>query len=67
VQMLLADGEARRAWEAKNQELLEGILWILRRDPGRRVLVALDCRRKHWLRRRLRSVPEVTVVDFWRL
>lgn len=65
LQVLLADPAARRAWSAKNEELLEGVRWLLEHDPGRRVLVALDCRRKHWLRRRLRSVPGVTLVDFW--
>ena len=66
LQVSLADPEARAAWEARNQELLEGILWIAGRDPGRRVLVALDCRRKHWLRRQLQQVREVSLVDFWR-
>jgi hypothetical protein len=66
LQVSLADPEARRAWEAKNRELLDGVLWIIRRDPGRRIIVALDCRRKHWLRRELRCVPEVRLVDYWR-
>lgn len=66
MQVMLADAQARRNWMARNQELLDSILWIVNRDPGRRILVALDCRRKHWLRRRLRSVPEVTLVDLWR-
>lgn len=66
LQVALADGDARRAWMARNQELLDRVLWIVRRDPGRRVLVTLDCRRKHWLRARLRRVPEVAPVDFWR-
>lgn len=66
LQVMLADGEARRTWMARNQELLDGMLWIVRRDPGRRVLVALDCRRKHWLRSKLRSVPGVTVCDIWK-
>lgn len=66
LQVSLTDSEARRAWEAKNRELLDGVLWIVRRDPGRRILVALDCRRKHWLRRQLRRAPEVRLVDYWR-
>lgn len=65
LQLLVADGESRRRWVARNQELLEGITWALRNDPGRRVLVTLDCRRKHWLRRRLQSAPGITLVDFW--
>lgn len=66
LQTALTDPEGRRVWRSRNQELLDGVLWALRHDPGRRVLVALDCRRKHWLRRRLQSIPDVTVVDFWR-
>jgi hypothetical protein len=66
LQVSLTDSESRRAWEAKNRELLDGVLWIVRRDPGRRILVALDCRRKHWLRRQLRQVPEVRLIDYWR-
>lgn len=66
LQVALADGDARRAWMARNQELLDRILWIVRRDPGHRVLVTVDCRRKHWLRSRLKSIPEVSLVDFWR-
>lgn len=66
LQLLLADPDARRAWQAKNEELLEGVVWILGRDPGRRILVALDCRRKHWLRSRLKSATNATVIDFWK-
>ncbi|MBI4319629.1 MAG: hypothetical protein HY675_14160 [Chloroflexi bacterium] len=66
LQVMLANGEARRAWTARNQELLDSVVWIVRRDPGRRILVALDCRRKHWLRSKLRSVPDVKLAEFWR-
>ncbi len=27
---------------------------------------AIDCRRKHWLRRQLKSARNATVVDFWK-
>jgi hypothetical protein len=66
LQVSLTDPASRRAWETKNRELLDGVLWIVRRDPGRRILVALDCRRKHWLGRQLRSAPDVRLVDYWR-
>ncbi len=65
LQLGLSDRESRRAWMARNQELLDGVLWALRHDPGRRVLVALDCRRKHWLRKELQSIPDIALVDFW--
>ncbi len=66
LQIALTDPETRRGWVRKNEELVEGILWAARQDPGRRILVAVDCRRKHWLRRMLRSVADVTLVDFWK-
>jgi hypothetical protein len=65
LQVALADGDARQAWMDRNQELLDRVLWVVRHDPGRRLLVTVDCRRKHWLRRHLRQAPEVDLVDFW--
>lgn len=66
LQVVPAAGESRQAWVAKNQELVGRVLWIVRRDPGRRPLATVNCRRKHWLRARLRSVFEDDLVDFWR-
>ncbi|MBI4491636.1 MAG: hypothetical protein HY690_02450 [Chloroflexi bacterium] len=64
-----AGGEVgRRAWEATNGRILERLLWAVRRDPGRRVLVALQCRRVHWLEARLRSLrEEIALVRFQEL
>jgi hypothetical protein len=61
-----AVGDAgRRAWEATNQRILERLLWAVRRDPGRRVLVAVQCRRVHWLDARLRPLQaELTLVPY---
>ncbi|GAB4577410.1 MAG: hypothetical protein Fur0022_01410 [Anaerolineales bacterium] len=56
--------QARRAWDQANQALLENILTAIRRDPGRRVLVTVDCRRRHRLELALRRVPEVELVDY---
>jgi hypothetical protein len=39
----------RRLWNSQNQLLAEGILDVLRRDPGRRVLVVVQCQRFHIL------------------
>lgn len=65
---LYAVGKAsRQIWEQENQRLLEHVLEAVRRDPGRRVLVTVDCRRKHWLMKRLRRTPEVETVDVWKL
>ena len=63
-----AGDEGRRAWDAANGRILERLLWLARRDPGRRVLVALQCRRIHWLETRLRALgEEIDLVPYQRL
>lgn len=59
----LCGPDARREWDAANRAILEKVLDAVRRDPGRRVLVTLDCRRRHRLERDLRRVPEVDLVS----
>jgi hypothetical protein len=61
------DAEARRAWKARNQAMLDNVLQVARRDPGRRVLVAVQCQRVHWLGPRLRRVPDIELVDYRQL
>lgn len=39
----------RAAWEKQNEELTENIIHAVRRDSGRRVLVAVQCQRLHRL------------------
>lgn len=56
--------EARRAWEETNRGMVTNILAAIRRDPGRRVLVTVDCRRRRWLERQLRLVPGVELVHY---
>ena len=58
---------ARQAWDAANRTLLENVLGAVRRDPGVRVLVTVDCRRWHQLVERLRHVDEVELVAYWEL
>lgn len=58
------DAEARRAWNEQNQALVENILQAARRDPGRRMLVAVQCQRVHWLEPRLKRAPEIELVDY---
>lgn len=55
----------RQAWEAGNRELLDNILRVVQRDPGIRVLVTVDCRRRQRLAEWLRRRGEVELVDFW--
>ena len=58
------DVAARRAWHKQNQAMLDNILQIARRDPGRRMLVAVQCQRTHWLEPRLKKVPDLDLVDY---
>ncbi len=41
--------EDRAAWEAQNKAMAENILHAVQRDPGRRMLVAVQCQRLHRL------------------
>jgi hypothetical protein len=63
----LCDGVTRQQWQMANQELFDNILQAVRRDPGRRVLVTVDCWRRHSLQQRLCRVPEIELVDFRQL
>jgi hypothetical protein len=57
----------RRALQAANRALLENVLAAVRRDPGVRVLITVDCRRRHQLAAWLRHLDEVELVDVWKL
>lgn len=59
--------EVQRAWAATNEQIVQNVLAAVRRDPGRRVLVTVDCRRRHLLDRKLRTFSEIEVVRFDRL
>lgn len=61
-----ASGEVgRNAWTQANEAILDGLLRAVRRDPGRRVLIAVRCHRIHWLRARLRPLSdEIELVPF---
>ncbi len=56
--------EARREWHEQNHAMLNNILLAIRQDPGRRVLVALQCQRVHWLEPKLKKIPDIDLVDF---
>jgi len=58
------EAEARRAWDEQNRGTLDNILQAARRDPGRRMLVAAQCQRVHWLQPRLKQVPDIELVDY---
>ncbi len=61
------ESSAREAWNAENRAMYQRILDGTRRDPGRRVLVAAQCHRKHWLDDRLAEHPDIELVDYWLL
>ena len=45
----LWNSQERSAWEEQNQELAANVVQALERDPGRRVLLAVQCQRLHQL------------------
>ncbi len=57
----------RQAWRSTNERMLTNIIEMAARDPGRRILVAVQCRRKHWLEPKLRQLQDVELVDYWKL
>jgi hypothetical protein len=59
--------QAQSAWDKANQAILNNIVTAIRRDPGRRVLVTVDCRRRHRLELNLRHIPEVELVNYLEL
>lgn len=46
--------ESRLDWERGNAEILGNVIATVQRDAGRRLLVAVQCRRLHWLELQLR-------------
>lgn len=59
--------EARAAWHAESEAMLANVLAAVRRDPGRRTLIATQCQRRHWLAGRLRREPDLELLDYWEL
>ncbi len=56
-----------RAWLTTNEKMLANIIGMVRRDPQARILVAVQCRRKHRLEPKLRQAPGVELVNYWEL
>lgn len=57
----------RRAWAMTNEKMLTNIVAMAERDPQARILVAVQCRRKHWLEPKLRKMPDITLMNYWEL
>ncbi len=47
--------DERAEWNQQNQNMAENILQLVRRDPGRRVLVVVQCQRMHSLKQILKT------------
>ncbi|MDT8304929.1 MAG: hypothetical protein RRC07_03240 [Anaerolineae bacterium] len=50
--------EKRAAWNAQNEQIAENVLHAVRRDPGRRILVAVQCQRIHRIEPLLKAGAE---------
>ena len=58
----------RAFWDQQNRAMVENILQVVRRDPGRRVLVVVQCQRLHRLVPLLRTYPEdIQIVPYQNL
>lgn len=62
VEELMASQAGRDAWDATNRRILERLVGVMRQDPGRRVLVAVQCRRVHWLSAQIRQLSDVAIL-----
>ncbi len=60
--------EMRAAWEEQNKLIADNIIEAVRRDNGRRVLVAVQCQRIHKLEPLLKQYEdELEIVNYWEL
>jgi hypothetical protein len=52
----------RAAWNAQNEAIVANVVEAVRRDPGRRVLVSVQCQRIHKLLPHLRAYPALFAI-----
>lgn len=64
VNIRVSGAETRHVWDDANRAILNNVLEAVRRDPERRVLVTVDCRRRRWLMSQLMIVSEIELVDY---
>ena len=60
----LAGRATRRSWHAHVTHLVDHVVAVVRRDPGCRVMVAVNVRYCHHIRHALRRHPEVALVRY---
>lgn len=63
----LAGGRLEPNWRQRRHHMIQQVLNLVRRDPGRRVLVVVNVRHCHHLRPALREYPEIEEVNFMEL
>lgn len=56
--------QAQKDWDESNQVIMGNILAAIRRDPGRRVLVTVNCRLRRRLEQSLSRIAEVDLVNY---
>ena len=64
---MLAGREARRAWRDHRDHLIRQVSEAAQRDPGRRLLIAVNVRYCHHIRNALGKRREIQVVPYWKL
>jgi hypothetical protein len=67
VSAWLGGSEAEHIWRVHTQHLSRQVLEVARRDAGRRILVVVNVRHCHVIRRELRKHDEVEVVPYVQL
>lgn len=63
----LAGGQVEQEWQAHRHHLIQQVLHLARRDPGRRILVVVNIRHCHHLRPALGKYPDIQVVPYAKL
>lgn len=67
LEELTCGTRGRNAWKETNERMLTNIVEMVKRDPGTRILVAVQCRRKHWLEPKWCQLADVELVNYWEL
>lgn len=60
----LGQGQVEQAWHTHRHYMIEEVLKLTRRDPGRRILVVVNVRHCHHLRPALEKHPDIDIVQF---
>lgn len=61
---LLAGQPTVQAWKTHTHHLIEMVQKVAQRDPGARILVVVNVRHCHHIRRQLQKCSEIRVVDY---